>query len=594
MAVTAFNSCGKSSRNTLVDADSSIELKGSLRPLQNNLNLLPLPFYDAAVNLHPSFPIVFLSQPSSKAIRAAGIIASYFGMLPNDFRAVRFPTSYGTIPSGNAIVIAESTSDLPATLNVTSSSGPVIAMRTNPVDPYSKVLVISGDNADDLVTAAQALVLQRDMLQGDTIRIPQGSFALPRKREPDDAPRWLSTEHQTVLGDFAQTVDLQGDGGTPIGAYFRLPPDLYTSQRPNLAFHMNYRYNGIPLANESSLQSYLNGAYVSSMPLPHTEKASASVSAVVPIPNVNLRPFSNSLMFKFIFQIAKKGKCQDTAPLNLQGAVLKDSYLDIQDLPHWVQLPDLERFANAGYPFTREADLSDTAVVLPDQPTPEEIEIFLTFMGHFGAQTGFPVIRVDVTTSEGMKHDGTKDYLVLGTVEDQPTLTTLDPELPVRIDGGGLHIQDTQGFFAALQHAWWKVRSSDHVLSGQLETSGGLPDVLIEGIEWPRRSSRSVVLIAIRDKSVVPNFLSVFLKNSQSGDISQSVSVLHGNHFVSYRIGDDAYWVGSLSLWIRINMLFSEFPWLVVVSTLVFCLLMAALIRAMLRRRARIRLQGID
>jgi len=164
----------------------------------------------------------------------------------------------------------------------------------------------------------------------------------------------------------------------------------------------------------------------------------------------------------------------------------------------------------------------------------------------------------------------------------------------VRIDGGGLHIQDTQGFFAALQHAWWKVRSSDHVLSGQLETSGGLPDVLIEGIEWPRRSSRSVVLIAIRDKSVVPNFLSVFLKNSQSGDISQSVSVLHGNHFVSYRIGDDAYWVGSLSLWIRINMLFSEFPWLVVVSTLVFCLLMAALIRAMLRRRARIRLQGID
>ena len=41
-------------------------------------------------------------------------------------------------------------------------------------------------------------------------------------------------------------------------------------------------------------------------------------------------------------------------------------------------------------------------------------------------------------------------------------------------------------------------------------------------------------------------------------------------------------------------MLFSEFPWIVVAVTIGFCFLMAALIRAMLRRRARIRLQGTD
>jgi cellulose synthase (UDP-forming) len=41
-------------------------------------------------------------------------------------------------------------------------------------------------------------------------------------------------------------------------------------------------------------------------------------------------------------------------------------------------------------------------------------------------------------------------------------------------------------------------------------------------------------------------------------------------------------------------MLFSEFPWLIVVSTLFFCFFMAVLIRAMLRRRARARLQGND
>ena len=586
--------CEDPSNSTLwshVDNNSSIELAGALLPLQNDLKLLPLPFYDAAVNLHPSIPIVFLSQPSPKALRAAGIVASYFGILTND-HPVHFPVTFGTIPAGNAIVIGENAAELPAALNVTSSSGPTIAMRTNPVDPYSKVLVLTGDNPDDLVTAAEVLVLQRDMLQGDQQRGELSKKLVDRK--PDDAPRWLSTDHRTTLGDIAESGDLQGDGSVPVGVYMRLPPDLYLTPGQNLGYHMGYRYNGIPLANESSLQVYMNSAYVSSTPMPHTEQASAKLETVVPVPVVDMRPFSNSMMMRFVFQIAKKGKCQDTAPLNLQGAIIKDSYLDIANIPHWVPLPDLQIFSNAGYPFTRMADLSDTAVVLPDTPTFDEIEMYLTMMGHFGAQTGYPVLNVTVTNNDGMRTDRSKDYLVMGTVEDQPALTRLNPSLPVRVDGGGLHIQDTQGFFAPLQHAWWKVRSSDHIKSGQLETAGGLPDALIEGIEWPSGSSRSVVLIALRDHSVMPNFLNVFLKRSQNSDIDFSVSVLHGTRFVSYRIGNDFYRVGSLSIWVQLNMLFSEFPWLSVIVTVVFCILMAALIRAMLRRRARARLQGND
>ena len=166
--------------------------------------------------------------------------------------------------------------------------------------------------------------------------------------------------------------------------------------------------------------------------------------------------------------------------------------------------------------------------------------------------------------------------------------------MPVQVDNGNLHIQDTQGFFAPLAHAWWKVRSSDHINSGQLETAGGLPDALIEGIEWPSGSGQSVVLIALRDHSVVPKFINVFLKYSQYSDISQSVAVLHGDRFTSYRIGSNVYHVGSLSWFVQLSMLFSQFPWLVVLVTVLICLLMAGLIRAYLRRRARQRLQGSD
>jgi cellulose synthase (UDP-forming) len=138
------------------------------------------------------------------------------------------------------------------------------------------------------------------------------------------------------------------------------------------------------------------------------------------------------------------------------------------------------------------------------------------------------------------------------------------------------------------------VRSSDHAQSGQLETAGGLPDALLEGVEWPRDSSHSVVLIALRDHSIASRFLSVFLKRSQSSDIAQSVSVLHGADFTSYRIGDDVYRVGALSLWVRFSIFFSEFPWMVVLAMLFVCFLMAAILRAMLRRRARSRLNGTE
>jgi cellulose synthase (UDP-forming) len=307
-----------------------------------------------------------------------------------------------------------------------------------------------------------------------------------------------------------------------------------------------------------------------------------------------MRPFSNTFMSQFIFLLVKKGKCQDTAPYNMKAAILKDSFLDIRDIPHWTALPNLEIFANAGYPFTRKADLGDTAVVLPSTPTADEIETYLTFAGHFGSQTGLPIFNITVTDADGMKSNIHKDYLVIGTVDDSPAIPLLNPSLPVMVDGSGLHIQDTQGFFASLQHAWWKVRSSDRIQSGQLETAGGLPDVLIEGIEWPARSEHSVVLVALRDHAVVPNFLSVFLKTSQSSDISQSVSVLHGKRFVSYRIGNDVYHVGSLGLWTRMNIYFSQYQWMMVIGTMIVCFLLAILVRASLRRRARLRLQGND
>src|SRR5260370_38073906 len=107
-------------------------------------------------------------------------------------------------------------------------------------------------------------------------------------------------------------------------------------------------------------------------------------------------------------------------PINMQGAILRDSYLDLLGYPHYAPMPNLEIFANAGFPFTRYADLAETTVVLPATPTEQEIEMFVTLMGHFGRQTGFPALRVTGAGPDTLAPGAKTDFLVIGSGDDPP------------------------------------------------------------------------------------------------------------------------------------------------------------------------------
>jgi len=315
----------------------------------------------------------------------------------------------------------------------------------------------------------------------------------------------------------------------------------------------------------------------------------------VPVPVVNLRPFSNSLSFDFTFQLLKKGGCQDTTPINMQGAILRDTYLDLRGYPHYAPLPNLETFANAGFPFTRLADLSETTVVLPPTPTEQEIELFVTLMGHFGRQTGFPALRVTVAGADAMQQGAQTDFLIIGMGDDQPAFDKLANNLPVALRSGQIQVHDTQGFFAPLHRAWWKLRSDEHTESGDL-TAGGTPDSVIEGIRSPYNSaeSRSIVAIHLRDQSTFEPFMATLLSVQQASDISGSVSVLHGTQFHSFRIGAEVYHVGVLPWWTRLTLWFMEVPWLAAVVVIVLAFLLAVWTRQWLRNRARARLKMED
>ncbi|MGB8260799.1 MAG: UDP-forming cellulose synthase catalytic subunit [Terracidiphilus sp.] len=573
-------------RNTFLD------IQGDLLPLADDLKQLPMPFLDPAVIQPLSIPVVFPSAPSPKAIQAAGVVTSYFGLI-SEGRPVRFPVHIGTLPQGNVIVVTDSPGNLPAGLNLAAVSSPTVAMRTSPADPYSKVLVIAGSDGDQVLRAAQAVALHTDMLQGAQASID--SLRLPDKQQPDAAPRWARTDQSIALWDYTTADQLQGDGSAPLNVYFRIPPDIFYSERPNAVLKLVYRYNSIPIGPISSMQVRINNAFLSSVPLIPGQEASRKTQVDVPVPVVNLRPFSNSLSFDFTFQLLKKGGCQDTTPINMQGAILRDTYLDLRGYPHYAPLPNLETFANAGFPFTRYADLSETTVVLPAAPTEQEIETFVTLMGHFGRQTGFPALRVTVAGADAMQSGARTDFLIIGTGDDQPGFDKLAGRLPVALHSGQIQVHDTQGFFAPLHHAWWKLRSEEHTESGDL-SAAGTPDAIVEGIKSPYDSvvSRSVVAIHFRDASTVESFLSTFMKVQQASDIQGSVSILHGAQFQSFRIGAEVYHVGVLPWWTRLTLWFMQVPWLAAVVVIVLCFLLAIWTRQWLRAKARARLRMLE
>ena len=568
-----------------IDPTSTLLLSGNLLPLAADLRLLPMPFYDKEVETVSSISFVFLSQPTMKTLQAAGIVASWFGV-QSAARPVKFSVSVGKIPTGNVILFSSNPSQLPDSLRTVSNGEATISLQVSPVDAFSKVLLLSGTSEDQLLNAARALASADKPLEGDTAHLPD--FTMPEPRNPDDAPLWLPTDKLSPLWNYGADNVLRGDGSAPLAVYLRVPPDLYYGETANLQLHLNYRYNGAPLTDESVLRIVVNGSPVNTAPLLHGP-GMVERSRWVLFPVVDMRPSSNTFLFDFDFQTPFRGDQELASRVKLEGEILRSSSLDVRGLVHWAAMPNLELFANAGFPFTRMADLADTRVILPSTPSMEELSLFLMLMSHFGEQTGYPALRLTVSDASGM---GTKDvdYLVVGTAGDQPAIQSLHSALPVTLDGDELHLNEMGGLSGWISNTWNKILGFLPTNRAQ-PAIGGDADALIEGIQSPYAANRSVVVVQLKNDNVAERFSEAFLARSQSSDISSSVALLRGVHFHSYRVQSNTYHVGTVSRYVEMRIWLAENFWVLLAGVTAISLLLAVWTRTWLRRHAEWRLR---
>jgi cellulose synthase (UDP-forming) len=463
--------------------------------------------------------------------------------------------------------------------------------------------VIAGDDEQQLLTAARTLALTRRespgiaaqgaRLSGDTMSLPD--LILPPVRRTGDAPRWMPTDRTAPLTGSQAQPSMQSDGSTPIPIYFHLPPDLFYGERENLKLHVFYRYNAFQAGLGSALRVVVNGALVNEIPLaPGADFTNGQRTILVPV--ADLRPFGNTILFSFDFVPANREQAQDSASANLFGEILNKSSLDIQGLASWTRMPNLELFADAGFPFTQLADLSTTTVVLPVAPNEEEVSLYLDLMGNFGAQTGYPAIRVKVDGPNAVISRD-RNYLVLGTVAHQPAFHSLDRMLPVTLDPSGLRIKPVSQLLspvsriATIWSNWMSKLTNTPEKQVQRLSSGELPDALIEEVQSPVSSDFSIVVVALKDDTSADTFAGVLLDGPHSGDIAESVSVLRNSAFESYSMDTPSYHTGNISWYARMRIWLTQNFMLLLLSVSMLSFLVAVWIREWLSNHAKERLK---
>jgi cellulose synthase (UDP-forming) len=562
---------------------STFEVTGDWLRLGNDLSQLPLPLLDSELQSTTTIPFVFLSQPSPTMLEAAGLVASWFGVVSGS-HLVRFTVSSGDIPFGNAIILTSDRATLPSDLQVPLGSGPVLALRNNPSGPVGTLLVLAGDNDGDVLTIAKTLALSRKAragqftqesnLSGDTAQAPVTS--LPSIRTKDDAPRWLPISKTAPLVTCPVEGSLQTDGSSPIPVYFHAPPDLYYGERQNIALHLNYRYDAHVVAPGSALRVTVNGTLVNEIALP-PGAGLINRQRVVLIPVDAIQPFGNTVLFSFDFVPANPDPASNTV---LSGEILCDTGLALNGLEFWTRMPNLQLFADAGFPFTQFADLSRTNVVLPSNPSSEEVALYLQLMSQFGAKTGYPGLRVTVTGPSNVISEG-RDYLILGTVADQPAFNSLAPLLPATLDGAGIHVKPAQGFSAsvtALQDVaaqGWSRLFGKAARQEPYPGDGEFPDAIVEEIESPVSPDRSIVTIVLRRNSDADEFAGTLLDPSGSSDMNGSLTVLRNSTLKSFAMNGATYQVGDISQYAKLRIYLTRYFMLLLFVLLGFIFLSA-------------------
>lgn len=514
---------------------SELEIAVQRLAVADDLAILPEPFFDRRDQRRVTIPFVFAARPSPATLRAAAVVASWFGRHAS-WRGARFPVELDAPAPGHAIAFAAN-AERPAFLAaLPPAPGPQLRLMTNPADGRSRLLVVMGRDGNDLKAAADALALGGVALSGAAADVKPVGDAGPRAAY--DAPRWVRLDRPMRLGELVEgPQQLQATGRPPdldaIRVDLRVPPDLATGRGPGVPLVLRLQYTPPACSADANLDVSLDGQLLQVVPLSSASAATSGTHEVL-VPGSRLRG-RTQLQVDFRFTPRDAAGCSEPQAPVVKAVVSADSTIDFTGFAHYVRMPSLEHFASMGFPFTRFADLSQTVAVLPENPAAADIEAMLGIVARMGEATGYPATRLRIATPRDETLLGDADLLLIGATPQQPLLAKWAGAVPAGSRPGGASQPSPVSF------------------------EGMGPVASLHGFESPLTSGRSVIALTALAPDQVPRVLDALDDRDMRKEIRGSAAFVFPYKVQSTAAGR-SYSVGFLPPWTGAGHWLSQHP----------------------------------
>ena len=585
-----------------VGRSSGLDLTYQTLNVKNDLSHFPVPFFDPRDNRTNTLPMVFAGAPDVELQQASAIVASWFGSR-SGWRGQNFPVLYNQLPDRNAIVFATNDKRPDFLRDHPAVKAPVIEMINHPQNPYVKLLVVFGRDDKDLLQAAKGIAQGNILFRGESVVVNEVKPLLPRK--PYDAPNWVRTDRPVTFGELKTYEEqLQSSGLEPaaINVSLNLPPDLYLMRSTGIDMDINYRYTMPPVKDSSRMDISLNNQFLQSFNLSSKQEANRLLLRIpvlqglldgktdVSIPALKLGA-TNQLRFDFEYMNPMPGgsvdNCITFQPVQNHVVIGDDSTIDFSKYYHFLAMPDLRVFANAGFPYTRMADLSQTLIVVPKTPDAGQVETLLQAVGGIGAQSGLAAINLQMTDDGNQIKGKDADLMLIGAIP--PSLKD-DSKINLLVEATKSWVKTPMRHYDLASIYPDDDARTPHTRT-DITSSG--PMAAIIGFQSPYNDQRSVIALMAdspRGNELLTNALN---DSGKRAAMFGSVAVIRESGVNSLRVGD-IYYVGHLPWFERIWFALSSHPILLAILAAVSIVLLAWVLWRMLRILSRRRLDPDD
>lgn len=552
-----------------VSQSSALELSLQTLALKNELANFPEPFFDELDKRPLRLPMVFTQSPNTDQQKAAAILASWFGGKAQ-WRGQTFPVLFNELPEENAIVFATN-KDRPHFLKWHKDvTAPTVELVNHPNNPYIKLLLILGKDDEDLITATKGIAQGNILFRGHHVIINTVKTLEPR--QPYDAPNWVRTDRPVAFAELQQVEDQLETSGIvpyPLSLRFNIPPDLYLNQNNGVNVLLKYRYTPPEDSSKSYLNVGINNQYIKSYELLPTKEQDSTIADITPfhhlinteknfaIPVSHLTP-NNLFNFNFDYGLSIAGGTLDgrcvTFLLTPNHAIIDNSStIDFSNYYHYLTMPNLNAFSQAGFPFSRMADLSETWVVMPKAPLPEELSTLLIVAGNIGAQTNYPALSLSITTDWETLKNKEADVLVIGTL---PTELRNESQMNLLIQQLKSWVKSPMKDFSLpqvpIENTYSKANTQTEVTASEAISA------IIE-VQSPFYSQRSVVALLANNPHGFKLLNNTLSHQATPIKLFGSIAVIRDSGVSSVRVGT-TYHVGHLPWWLRIWVVLQAHP----------------------------------